>query len=149
MNDIFWANKDRLSDPDQLRVGQTIFLPCDQRPNPRLAFNRLAVRSNSKRPHPQDIAFQPRRGRADQFNVRLIQRVNQRHEPLCLIKIAAAKLRDIVDHHQTQLFAIANNPPAPSFVRTDQKTQTAQSRCESRMRTHALVRNYKFWPTKR
>jgi len=27
VNDIFWANKDRLSDPDQLRVGQTIFLP--------------------------------------------------------------------------------------------------------------------------
>ena len=27
INDIFWANKDRLSDPDQLRVGQTIFLP--------------------------------------------------------------------------------------------------------------------------
>lgn len=26
VNDIFWANKDRLSDPDQLRVGQTIFL---------------------------------------------------------------------------------------------------------------------------
>ena len=27
VNEIFWANKDRLSDPDQLRVGQTIFLP--------------------------------------------------------------------------------------------------------------------------
>ena len=27
VNDIFWHNKDRLSDPDQLRVGQTIFLP--------------------------------------------------------------------------------------------------------------------------
>ena len=27
VNDIFWANKDRLNDPDQLRVGQTIFLP--------------------------------------------------------------------------------------------------------------------------
>ena len=27
VNDIFWPNKDRLSDPDQLRVGQTIFLP--------------------------------------------------------------------------------------------------------------------------
>ena len=27
VNDIFWANKGRLSDPDQLRVGQTIFLP--------------------------------------------------------------------------------------------------------------------------
>ena len=27
VNDIFWANKYRLSDPDQLRVGQTIFLP--------------------------------------------------------------------------------------------------------------------------
>ena len=27
VNDIFWVNKDRLSDPDQLRVGQTIFLP--------------------------------------------------------------------------------------------------------------------------
>ena len=27
VNDIFWANKDRQSDPDQLRVGQTIFLP--------------------------------------------------------------------------------------------------------------------------
>ena len=27
VNDIFWANKDRLSDPDQLRVAQTIFLP--------------------------------------------------------------------------------------------------------------------------
>ena len=27
VNDIFWANKDRLSDPDELRVGQTIFLP--------------------------------------------------------------------------------------------------------------------------
>ena len=27
VNDIFWTNKDRLSDPDQLRVGQTIFLP--------------------------------------------------------------------------------------------------------------------------
>ena len=27
VNDIFWANKDRLSDPDQLRVGQIIFLP--------------------------------------------------------------------------------------------------------------------------
>ena len=27
VNNIFWANKDRLSDPDQLRVGQTIFLP--------------------------------------------------------------------------------------------------------------------------
>ena len=27
VNYIFWANKDRLSDPDQLRVGQTIFLP--------------------------------------------------------------------------------------------------------------------------
>ena len=27
VNDIFWANKERLSDPDQLRVGQTIFLP--------------------------------------------------------------------------------------------------------------------------
>ena len=27
VNDIFWANKDRLSDPDQLRVRQTIFLP--------------------------------------------------------------------------------------------------------------------------
>ena len=26
-NDIFWPNKDRLSDPDQLRVGPTIFLP--------------------------------------------------------------------------------------------------------------------------
>ena len=27
VNNIFWANKDRLNDPDQLRVGQTIFLP--------------------------------------------------------------------------------------------------------------------------
>ena len=27
VNNIFWANKDRLSDPDQLLVGQTIFLP--------------------------------------------------------------------------------------------------------------------------
>ena len=27
VNDIFWANKDRLSNPDQLRVGQTLFLP--------------------------------------------------------------------------------------------------------------------------
>ena len=27
VNDIFWANKDRLSDPDQLRVAETIFLP--------------------------------------------------------------------------------------------------------------------------
>ena len=27
VNDIFWSNKDRLSDPDQFRVGQTIFLP--------------------------------------------------------------------------------------------------------------------------
>ena len=27
VNGIFWANKYRLSDPDQLRVGQTIFLP--------------------------------------------------------------------------------------------------------------------------
>ena len=27
VNNIFWANKDRLSDPDQLRVGETIFLP--------------------------------------------------------------------------------------------------------------------------
>ena len=27
VNDIFWTNKDRLSDPDLLRVGQTIFLP--------------------------------------------------------------------------------------------------------------------------
>ena len=27
VNDIFWPNKDRLSDPDQFRVGQTIFLP--------------------------------------------------------------------------------------------------------------------------
>jgi len=27
VNDIFWPNKDRLSDPDQLRVGQTSFLP--------------------------------------------------------------------------------------------------------------------------
>ena len=27
VNDIFWANKDRLNDQDQLRVGQTIFLP--------------------------------------------------------------------------------------------------------------------------
>ena len=27
VNDIFWANKGRLSDPDQLRVGQKIFLP--------------------------------------------------------------------------------------------------------------------------
>ena len=27
VNDIFWPNEDRLSDPDQFRVGQTIFLP--------------------------------------------------------------------------------------------------------------------------
>ena len=27
VNNIFWAKKDRLNDPDQLRVGQTIFLP--------------------------------------------------------------------------------------------------------------------------
>jgi nucleoid-associated protein YgaU len=27
VNNIFWANKDRLNDPDQLRVGQTIFPP--------------------------------------------------------------------------------------------------------------------------
>ena len=27
VNDIFWPHKHRLSDPDQLRVGQTIFLP--------------------------------------------------------------------------------------------------------------------------
>jgi nucleoid-associated protein YgaU len=27
VNNIFWANNDRLNDPDQLRVGQTIFLP--------------------------------------------------------------------------------------------------------------------------
>ena len=27
VNNIFWANKDRVTDPDQLRVGQTIFLP--------------------------------------------------------------------------------------------------------------------------
>ena len=27
VNNISWANKDRLNDPDQLRVGQTIFLP--------------------------------------------------------------------------------------------------------------------------
>ena len=27
VNNISWANKDRLNDPDQLRVGQTIFRP--------------------------------------------------------------------------------------------------------------------------
>ena len=27
VNVIFWPNKNRLSDPDRLRVGQTIFLP--------------------------------------------------------------------------------------------------------------------------
>ena len=55
VNDIFWPNKGRLSDPDQLRVGQTIFLPrCNQRPQsaPCISFNRLAVRSNSKTPSP-------------------------------------------------------------------------------------------------
>ena len=62
VNDIFWANKDRLSDPDQLRVGQTIFPTLDViiGPNPRLAFRLidwLCVQIQ-KRPHPQGITFQ-------------------------------------------------------------------------------------------
>ena len=70
VNDIFWANKDRLSDPGSI-AGWTDDIPTPDvisGPNPRLAFHLidwLCVQIQ-KRPHPQGIAFQdvPRQSRS-------------------------------------------------------------------------------------